>query len=258
MSLLVSIHDVTPRYQSEVEQLWSLCQHRALSPALLVVPNWHGSWPLERHSVFADWLRARAVEGAEIVLHGFRHDEIGSPRGWRDSLRAWQCTVAEGEFLTLDRMAAREKIELGLAALRAVGLEALGFVPPAWLAREAGHAAAGDAGLHFSEDDRSIRLFPGGIPIASPACRWSARTAVRARTSALVAEVRWRLQRGTAVARIALHPTDLNHPTTERSVVRVLDRWVAHRRPSSYASLLATYSSTSEPPAPEPTRAAES
>ncbi|MGH2754062.1 MAG: MBL fold metallo-hydrolase, partial [Actinomycetota bacterium] len=68
----------------------------------------------------------------------------------------------------------------GRGSLRGLGLEPAGFVPPAWLAREDGHGAVRDAGLGFSEDERSIRLFPAGRRVASPAVRWSARTPVRA------------------------------------------------------------------------------
>ena len=102
MSLLVSIHDVTPALAGGVERLWARCAARNGRPALLVVPDWHGEWPLERYPEFVAWLRARAAEGAEIVLHGERHDEVGLPRGLADELRAWGRTAGEGEFLTLD------------------------------------------------------------------------------------------------------------------------------------------------------------
>ena len=88
MSLLVSIHDVTPGARDGVARLWELCARRGVRPALLVVPDWHGEWPLEPHPAFVAWLRARAAEGAEIVLHGERHDEVGSPRAAADALRA--------------------------------------------------------------------------------------------------------------------------------------------------------------------------
>jgi len=89
VSLLVSIHDVTPALAEGVARLWALCAERGVRPALLVVPDWHGEWPLEAHPAFVAWLRARAGEGAEIVLHGERHDEVGLPRRFADELRAW-------------------------------------------------------------------------------------------------------------------------------------------------------------------------
>jgi uncharacterized protein len=237
VSLLVSIHDVTPALVDGVVRLWDLCACRRVRPALLVVPDWHGAWPIEAHPDFVAWLRARAAEGAEIVLHGERHDEVGLPRRFADELRAWGRTTGEGEFLTLDEPAARERIARGRARLQAVGLEPVGFVPPAWLARDAGHRAAGWVGLGFSEDDRAIRLFPSGRRVPSPVVRWSARTAARAWGSLAVARARWTLQSGARHPRIALHPQDLGHPATASALGPTLDRWLARHPPITYTSL---------------------
>jgi uncharacterized protein len=217
VSLLVSIHDVTPALQNGVLRLWEMCAARGLSPALLVVPDWHGEWPLERHPGFVRWLLESASDGAEIVLHGERHSRT--------------------EFRVLDRVAAGELIRRGLGSLRELGLEPAGFVPPGWLAREDGHAAVRDAGLGFSEDERSIRLFPPGRRVPSPAVRWSARTPVRAWGSVAVARCRWFLQRRTRYPRIAFHPQDYSHPRTARDLPDTLDRWLTRHQAISYAAL---------------------
>ena len=219
MSLLVSIHDVTPAQADGVARLWAMCAARGVRPALFVVPDWHGEWPLEAHPSFVAWLRACAAEGAEIVLHGERHDEVGSTRAAGDALRALGRTAREGEFLTLDAPAARERIARGRARLRGVGLDPVGFVPPAWLAREAGFRAVGEAGLGFSEDDRAIRLFPSGRRLPSPVVRWSARSAVRAWGSLAVARARWAVQGRADYPRIAFHPRiSVIRPSPPRSV----------------------------------------
>jgi uncharacterized protein len=237
VSLLVSIHDVTPALADGVARLWEICAARGVRPALLVVPDWHGRWPLEAHLPFVAWLRARAADGAEIVLHGERHDEVGLPRSLGDTLRAWGRTAREGEFLTLDEPAARERIARGRARLQALGLEPVGFVPPAWLAREAGHRAVGGTGLGFSEDERAILLFPSGRWLPSPVVRWSARTGVRAWGSVAVARARWTLQGRAPLPRIAFHPQDLGHPATAASLGPTLDRWLARHRPIPYTAL---------------------
>jgi predicted deacetylase len=198
-------------------RLWEMCASRCLPPALLVVPDWHGEWSLERYPGFVSWLRERAAGGAEIILHGERHHR--------------------GEFQSLDRLEARARIDRGLQALRALGLEPAGFVPPGWLAREEGHAAARDAGLGFSEDVRSIRLFPAGRRVRSPAVRWSARTAARSWASVGVARGRWLLQRNALYPRIAFHPQDYEHPRTARDLPATLDRWLTRHPLISYAAL---------------------
>ena len=133
VTLLVSIHDVTPAFAPAVGQLWTMCARHSVCPALLVVPNWHGDWPLARHPAFVGLAAGTRAQGADIVLHGERHDETGLPRGPGDALRAWGRTAREGEFLTLDEPAARERIDRGVALLNRLGLPPVGFVPPAWL-----------------------------------------------------------------------------------------------------------------------------
>jgi uncharacterized protein len=235
--LLVSIHDVSPAQEQNVLRLWDLCAKRAVTPALLVVPNWHGEWPLHDHPRFINWVRARAEEGAEIVLHGERHDENGLPRRMADHWRAWGRTDREGEFLTLDAPGAGERVARGLAQLRDLGLDPMGFVPPGWLAREAAYEAAAAAGLAFSEDDRCVRLLPSGRRVNSPVIRWSTRTPARAWGSVAVAAGRWIFQRRAEYPRIALHPGDVDHVATARSIERTLDRWLGQHSAGRYADL---------------------
>ena len=238
MTLLVSIHDVAPPHEPAVRRLWELCRALDVTPALLVVPDWHGTAPLERHPAFVAWLREAAAAGAEIVLHGERHDEVGRARTATDALRAAGRTEGEGECLTMTPAELRALVERGVARLAALDLVPTGFVPPAWLLRPGAAAAVGEAGLRWTEDARNVHRFPGG-PLASPAVRWSARSPVRAWGSVLVAAARWRLQRTAPVLRVALHPRDLSHPATAASLERELRRWVRARTPRRYADLAA-------------------
>lgn len=238
MRLLVSIHDVTPALMPGVERLWALCRRHEITPALLVVPNWHGAWPIAERPDFLAWVRARAAEGAEIVLHGERHDEVGSARAWGDELRAFGRTNKEGEFLTLGLAEASARIARGLALLRGEGLAPVGFIPPAWLMRPDTIAACRAAGLTFTEDDGAIHVTSGGgRRLASPVVRWSGRTPARAWASVAMAAWRFHLQRDAALVRIAFHPSDLDHPATAASVEREIARWVRAGQLMRYAAL---------------------
>lgn len=236
-SVLITIHDVAPPLMPKVERLWAICAERGVKPGLLVVPDWHGGTPIEGDPACVAWVRARAAEGAEIFLHGERHDEVASPRSWRDEVRALGRTNKEGEFLTLGYDAALARIDRGLGRLRALGLAPVGFVPPAWLAKDDTHRAVRDAGLAVSEDDARIHAFRARRTISSPVIRWSARGAFRAYGSLLQARMRWTLQRGASVVRIALHPADLDHPATAASIERTLDLWLSVYPAQGYASL---------------------
>ncbi len=238
MKLLVSIHDVTPALMPGVETLWVLCRRHGITPALLVVPDWHGAWPIASHPDFLAWVRSRAAEGAEIILHGERHDEVGSPRSLADELRAFGRTNREGEFLTLRREAAAARIARGLALLRGMGFASVGFIPPAWLMRDDTIEACAAAGLGFTEDDGAIYITAHGVRrLASPVVRWSGRTASRAWASAAMAAFRFHVSRDASLVRIALHPGDLDHPATAASVSRELARWVTAGSVIAYGNL---------------------
>ena len=99
MILLASIHDVAPPNLPAIRRLWRLCREARLTPALLVVPDWHGTAPIEKDPEFLAWLREAVAMGAEVVLHGERHDEVGRPRSFTDNLRAMGKTAREGECL---------------------------------------------------------------------------------------------------------------------------------------------------------------
>lgn len=235
--LLITIHDVTPALAPRVRELWALCESRGVVPGLLVVPDWHGETAMESDAAFVAWLRARAADGAEIFLHGERHDEVGSPRAFSDEIRAFGKTNKEGEFLTLDYDAARARIDRGVKRLRAMGLDPVGFVPPAWLAKPATHDAVRDAGLRVSEDDGAVFLHAPERRLRSPVVRWSGRGLVRAYGSVLFERLRWWTQRGEQVVRLALHPGDLAHSATAASLERGLDAWLSVRRQTFYRVL---------------------
>ena len=231
MQFLTSIHDVTPALRSRVERLWDICANKGLRPALFVVPNWHGAWPLEEYPTFIDWLRARAADGAEIFLHGERHDERGLGRGWVDRLRAIGSGAGDSEFLTLDRDAASQRIQRGLALLRRLRLEPTGFVAPHWLAKDDCLAAAAAAGLRVSEDERSIVLLNRGMRLEAPLLRWGGVAQARGWVRALA----WRLWSDEHLVRLALHPSDLSDGET--STVTTVERWTRTRRAIQYAEL---------------------
>lgn len=237
--LLVSIHDVTPAHDAAVRALWALCREHRVTPALLVVPDWHGRWPLAKSPAFVAWVRGRVTQGAEVMLHGERHDERGLRRGPVDALRAFGRTDGEGEFLTLRRAAAEDRIARGLALLRALDLAPVGFVPPAWLMRRDTVDAARVLGLRVTEDDGAVHDLRRARRLPSPAVRWSGRGVLRAHLSARVADARWRWQRDAELVRVALHPGDLAHPATAASVAEHLSRWAMDRHVVRYADVVA-------------------
>lgn len=237
MKLLVAIHDVSPAHDLAVQRIWRYCASLGVRPTLLVVPNWHGEWPLEDYRLFTAWLREAHGDGAEIFLHGERHDELGATRDLGDEVRAFGRTDHEAEFLTLRYGAARQRIERGMRCLHASGLEPVGFVAPAWLAHAECGAAVCDCGLAISESADAVMLHRRGTRLASPVIRWSTRAPWRASASELVARAGNVVHANHWLVRIALHPADVEHPTTWSSVRSTLEHWLDVRYPWQYAAL---------------------
>ncbi len=240
--MLASIHDVTPAHDAAIRQLWTRCREAGITPALFVVPNWHGQWRLADYPEFVRWLQQCSDAGADVLLHGDRHDEVSHRRSLLDHARAAGRTAREGEFLSLDAWQARERIERGVLYLWSLELRPIGFVPPAWLAPAHTHDVVRDVGLDLSEDDTHVFLHK--LPVRTtttfraPAVRWSSRSAWRAHASRAVVGWHWRVSRHLGPMRLALHPQDLLHPVTARSVGHAITNWASVAAPMRYRDLI--------------------
>src|SRR5947209_6584908 len=109
--LLASIHDVSPRFEGDVDRLIDLlAPHVGTRLAMLVVPNHWGDAPIVPGSPFAARLRSWADQGIEIFLHGFTHRDDVRHAGAADRVRARLMTASEGEFLGLSASEAAARI----------------------------------------------------------------------------------------------------------------------------------------------------
>ena len=233
------MHDVTPAHERWLDVLYRLLDELGVRRyALFVVPDWHGAWPLEQFRAFTARLREWAANGAEIVLHGLRHDEVGLPRSLAHRARTFGRTDREGEFASLPPADAADRINRGLATLRASGLEPIGFVPPAWLAGPELERVVRDAGLGFTENARGVVALADGRRIRAPATCWSTRRAWRAAGSVVVAAMRLRLERARPLVRVALHPPDAGTPAVLASCRRTLAALLERRQVIDYRRLV--------------------
>lgn len=237
--LLASIHDVSPRFESEVDQLVDL-----LAPfvgdrlAMLVVPNHWGSAPIIPGSPFAARLRAWADAGIEIFLHGYFHRDQSGHHKTASRLRARFMTAGEGEFLGLSLRDASCRIAEGRSLLEdVIGRRIDGFVAPAWLYGDGARAALAECGIKIAEDHLSVWSPVTGARLASgPVITWASRTRLRLASSLVAAAA---LRRAPIeVLRIGVHPPDCRHLSLVRSIEGTFRTAARKRRVGRYGDLL--------------------
>jgi predicted deacetylase len=237
--LLASLHDVSPRFESEVDALADLLQsHVGDRIALLVVPNHWGDAPIVPRSPFAARLRGWADSGFEVFLHGFFHRDQARHGRAADRVRARLMTGGEGEFLGLDRSTAAHRINAGRSLIEDItGRPIAGFVAPAWLYGAGALQALNDCAIAIAEDHMRVWSPISGEQLAGgPVITWASRTRLRLASSLAAAAA---LRRAPLeVLRVGVHPPDIHHPMLVRSIKRTLTRAARNRRAARYSELL--------------------
>lgn len=238
--LLAAIHDVSPRFEAEIDGLVELlAPHVGARLAMLVVPDHWGSSPIVPGSAFAGRLRGWAVQGVEMFLHGYFHRDDAMHASAADRARARLMTAGEGEFLGLSASAAAARIERGRALIEDVtGLPVAGFVAPAWLYGSGALDALAQSAMPLAEDHFRIWSPTTGAVLArGPVITWASRTRARLASSLAAAAALRKAPLG--VLRIGVHPPDIRHPAIIRSIGRTFAVAGRRRRPARYAELLA-------------------
>ncbi len=232
MATHVSLHDVTPAWEPEIEAALRLAARFGARPALLVVPDHHGAWPLADHPRFCARLRELAAAGHEILLHGYYHQARpeaprgsdvaeGRPRGLARFFAQRVVSAGEAEFSDVTRAEAAARLDRGLRVLAEAGLEPRGFVPPAWSMPRWVRELLRERGIAYSEDHLWVHDPVRGRARPSVVLNFASRTPARRWSSVAFCRV-GRVGRALTPARIALHPGDLRVPLLVREAESLL------------------------------------
>ncbi|WP_242122546.1 DUF2334 domain-containing protein [Sphingobium sp. Sx8-8] len=241
--LLLSIHDVGPRFETEVDRLLDhLSPHAGPGElAMLVVPDHWGRHPLAVGSPFAARLRTWADAGVSMFAHGWFHKDMAVHDGAVERFKARHMTAGEGEFLGIDAATASRRMVDGRDLIEQItGRPVAGFVAPAWLYGAPALDALAQCGFALAEDHMKVWHPPSGQVLArGPVVTWASRSRSRIASSLLAARLLPPLLRFAPVARVAVHPGDAHVPALLASIDRVL-RWLGRtHRPARYGDLLA-------------------
>ncbi|SEL63680.1 hypothetical protein SAMN05216382_2351 [Sphingomonas palmae] len=235
--LLASIHDVSPRFEREVDLLLAhLAPHVGERLAMLVVPDHWGSAPLT--PAFKAQLRDWSDRGIEMFVHGWFHRDTSDHAG-AAAFKARHMTAGEGEFLGLDHADALARMQRGKALVEdTIGRAAAGFIAPAWLYSDDARRALGDAGFALAEDHARVWQPSGQVLARGPVITWASRSRPRQLSSLAAAALLRRVLQPARTVRVAVHPGDTRVPALMRSITRTLDAFRNHA-PAAYADLRA-------------------
>ena len=205
--LVVAIHDVAPLTLAEAGSWRELAARLVPAPvSLLVVPRYHGreSW---RSGAARGWLRERAREGDELVLHGYAHMRPGGRDG-RELAGRRNAEIAE-------------LIHDGLDEMARAGIPTDGFIAPSYSHPPAVDACCRDAGIAWwatrwtLSSPRGRRTLPSlGLGASSPGRRLLSPSAAHVAARALAS---------APAVRLDLHPADLRYPRLARAGRELLE-----------------------------------
>ncbi|MEZ4384273.1 MAG: hypothetical protein R3A79_23265 [Nannocystaceae bacterium] len=241
--VLVSVHDVTPRHFDRLRAIDALLRRHGLAGryAALIVPNFWHEWPLADHPSSSSSSAPASTRASSRPPRLLPPGRRLAPRPGR-RLRGQALTAGEGEFLGLDREAARARIVAGQRLLRDhLGVTPEVFVAPAWLYSEGSLDALTELGVAVAEDH--LRVWSparGGEVLArGPVLSYASRSPARIAASLLWSRATTALAGPLPILRLAIHPHDLDVPALERELDRALEVIVRERAPMRYAELVA-------------------
>jgi predicted deacetylase len=239
--LLLAVHDVSPVHERALRHIAGELERLGLHRySMLVVPDYHGEWPLEEHPEFCRWLSGLAEGGVDIVLHGLTH--IGTPAGvftW-NGLRSLIFTRGEGEFLDLGRDEAERLILIGKRTLAGtVGIQAESFVAPAWLYSRGTLKALEDTGFILAENrwriwSPSERITLLRVPVAN----YAGGGPLKRLLASLWVNLFGTLFAGAGTLRFAVHPSDFRSAESSEMVIEKLRRLLRNREPAALRDMI--------------------
>ena len=215
--IAVSIHDVTPKFGSELERIFgSLDQMGVTIRSELAVPDYGRRCRLDEHLEFAAILQEHRTRGCDISLHGIYHEYA--------------------EFFRFNQTAARDALSRGSEIFqRALGFAPFGFVAPQWLQSRGSLRAVREAGFGYTATLTGLYCRNGRRFLAFPVnYDWGLGLVDRFFCSCNGLKCRCR---HSGLIRFSLHPMDVRHGMidTELDHLRLLldHGW----EPTSYAGI---------------------
>ncbi len=209
--LVVSIHDVTPNFNSQLTKIISELDKIGVNKkSILVIPDYLGKNSISQSGEFIEWLHSLQDKGNEIVQHGLEH--ISTNHNYPSFLEKFigeQIAQGCGEFQNISYKEAKEKIWKGKEIFKANGFGAVGFVAPAWLLNPESEKALKEdfqyttsfSNIEFfspyKKESSNIVVFTSGGGLINKGFEWYNQHLIK------------RKFKNQRIARVAIHPQDI-------------------------------------------------
>lgn len=213
-ALIISLHDVAPPFESDIDAILARLKALGISRcSLLVVPDYHGTGRIDQNPAWAARLKRWQADGHEIILHGYFHRAEGKGLpGLKSRFLRNVYTASESEFLELGFNAASERLARGLEVFGNVGLAVKGFIAPAWLMGDEAFKAIGKAGFEYTNTLQKIIDLKTGRVCDCWAQVYSSRAAWRRPVSVFWNELLWQASGREKITRVSIHPPEIRYP----------------------------------------------
>lgn len=238
-ALIVSLHDFHSGSLKKISrQLMWLKELGVECATILAVPDYHGRGLLKAGGDEAVFLRAAVNAGHEVALHGYyhlrKHTHQTAVLDLRKIFYTRLYTANEAEFYDLTLPLALEFLSRGRLVLAECGLNVEGFVAPGWLISPQALDAVWEAGFFWTCLVGEILGREGCRERTRSFC-WSTRSAWRVPISLMWNRVLFALNSEIRVARISLHPNDVEFDSIKRQVEKIIACFMARNfLPMSY------------------------
>ncbi|MFZ3322482.1 MAG: DUF2334 domain-containing protein [Usitatibacter sp.] len=238
-SLLVSIHDVSPLTLESSRRSVELAVSAGVpysALTLLVIPRHDDCAPLDEHAPTRDWVRSLVDVGACLCMHGLTHQMIARVRN------PWKWVLARGfargqaEFIACEAAECERRLDAAREVFRRAGLEGSvgGFVAPAWLLSPDALIVIKRAGFGFYE--RFSGIVCGDAIHARRLVGFGSLTWTEAHLTAAYAHFQSR--RPPVDTRFAIHPADVERPSSAEAIRVGLRRFLGKMEPMNYRQFL--------------------
>lgn len=235
-ALNVVLHDVTPASWPFYRDFIAAVDGMGHIPlTLLVVPDFHHQFHIDRYPDFRCAIEQRIEQGDEVVLHGYSHHDDSPLQLNPINFFMRRIYTHEGEFYSLDEIQARQRLEQGLELFRRYHWPVSGFVAPAWLMSKGTQAALRGLPLRYTSDLRGLIRLPDWQRLDTPTLVWSSRSAWRRQASRHWNRLRLQRSLSSPLLRLGLHPIDMRYRDAVQFWLETLETLLASRTPLTKA-----------------------